>query len=162
MLGYALVFILASHLFANFYIDLSYFGIYALILSIIIFFLNKTIKPLLLFLTMPITGLTLGLFYFAINVFILKLADWILLSHFNLGTNTGNTVKEVFACCEKVTGKNIDLKQMARREGDPASLIADNKKAKEILNWQPEKTLENSIKSAYEWEKVLQNEVLYA
>jgi len=87
MLGYALVFILASHLFANFYIDLSYFGIYALILSIIIFFLNKTIKPLLLFLTMPITGLTLGLFYFAINVFILKLADWILLSHFNLGTN---------------------------------------------------------------------------
>jgi len=83
-------------------------------------------------------------------------------NYFNLGTNTGNTVKEVFACCEKVTGKNIDLKQMARREGDPASLIADNKKAKEILNWQPEKTLENSIKSAYEWEKVLQNEVLYA
>ena len=87
MLGYALVFIIAAQLFENFYIDLSYFGIYALILSIVIFFLNKTIKPILLFLTMPITGLTLGLFYFVINVFILKLADWILLSHFNLGTN---------------------------------------------------------------------------
>lgn len=75
---------------------------------------------------------------------------------FNLGTNDGNTVKEVFNACEKVTEKKIEVKQMPRREGDPASLVADNKKAKEILNWIPNKTLEESIKEAYLWEKDLQ------
>ncbi len=74
---------------------------------------------------------------------------------FNLGTNEGNTVKEVFDLCKKITGKEILLKIMDRRKGDPAKLIADNAKAKEILNWEPKKTLEDSIKSAFEWEKIL-------
>ena len=59
--------------------------------------------------------------------------------YFNLGTNDGNTVKEVFNICEKVTGKSIAVKQMPRREGDPASLIANNNKAKRELNWSPKK-----------------------
>lgn len=75
---------------------------------------------------------------------------------FNLGTKEGNTVKEVFNVCEKVAGQQIPVKIMDRREGDPAQLVADNSKAKSVLNWLPEKTLEYSIKSAYEWEKVLQ------
>ena len=75
---------------------------------------------------------------------------------FNLGTNDGNTVKEVFACCEKVTGKKIPLKQMPRREGDPAILVANNSKAKSNLQWYPQKSLEQSIESAYEWEQKLQ------
>lgn len=75
---------------------------------------------------------------------------------FNLGTNEGNTVKEVFAECERVTDKKIELRQMPRRNGDPATLVADNTKAKEILNWTPEKTLKQSISSAYNWEKQLQ------
>ena len=45
---------------------------------------NKTVKPILVTLTIPITGLTLGLFYPFINVFILKLADWITGPAFNL------------------------------------------------------------------------------
>ena len=45
---------------------------------------------------------------------------------------------------------------MPRREGDPATLVADNTKAKEILKWEPKKSLEQSISSAYEWEKKLQ------
>ena len=85
MIGYTLVFILASFLFESFYIDTTCYGLYALLAVIIIYILNKTIKPILITLTMPITGLTLGLFYFVINLFILKLTDWILLSHFNLG-----------------------------------------------------------------------------
>lgn len=75
---------------------------------------------------------------------------------FNLGTNNGNTVKEVFGACEKITGKEIPLKQMPRREGDPAVLIADNSKAKTILSWTPKQNIEQSIKTAYEWEKKLQ------
>ena len=77
--------------------------------------------------------------------------------YFNLGTNDGNTVREVFNLCERVTEKDIAVKQMPRREGDPAVLIADNTKAKKELNWQPARTLEYSIKTAYEWEKELTN-----
>ena len=72
---------------------------------------------------------------------------------FNLGTNEGNSVKEVFDLCEKITGKKINLNIEKRREGDPATLIAKNKKAKEILGWEPRKTLYDSIKSAWEYEK---------
>lgn len=75
---------------------------------------------------------------------------------FNLGTNDGNTVKEVFATCEKVTGKNIPVEVKPRRAGDPASLVADNRKAKETLNWTPQHTLDESIASAYVWEENLQ------
>ena len=78
-------------------------------------------------------------------------------NYFNLGTKEGNTVKEVFSACEKVTDKKIPVTIMPRREGDPASLVADNTKAKRVLGWNPQKTLENSIESAYIWEKKLQN-----
>lgn len=79
---------------------------------------------------------------------------------FNLGTNDGNTVKEVFAACEKVTQKDIPVEMKPRRDGDPASLVADNNKAKENLNWNPKHTLEESIQSAYTWEEKLQNKLL--
>ena len=81
-------------------------------------------------------------------------------NYFNLGTNDGNTVKEVFAACEKVTKKDIPVEMRPRRAGDPASLVANNKKAKENLNWNPEHTLEDSIQSAYSWEEKLQNKLL--
>ncbi len=79
---------------------------------------------------------------------------------FNLGTNEGNSVKEVFDACEKVTGKNIPVEVQERRAGDPATLIADNRKAKEVLGWTPEKTLEDSIKTAYAWEEKLTQRLL--
>ena len=79
---------------------------------------------------------------------------------FNLGTNDGNTVKEVFTACEKVTQKDIPVEMKPRRAGDPASLVADNNKAKENLNWDPKHTLEESIQSAYTWEEKLQNKLL--
>lgn len=84
LFSYTLVFLIVSNLFRSFYIDLSHPYIYGFLAVLIIVFLNKTIKPLLVTLTIPITGLTLGLFYPCINVFILKLTDWILGSHFNL------------------------------------------------------------------------------
>ena len=73
-------------------------------------------------------------------------------NYFNLGTKDGNSVKEVFAVCESVKGMSIPLDICPRREGDPASLVADNSKAKEILNWIPKNNLEYSIKTAYNWE----------
>ena len=73
-------------------------------------------------------------------------------NYFNLGTTEGNSVKEVFNTCEEVTEKEIPVDVMPRREGDPATLIAQNTKAKEILGWHPEKSLKDSIKTAYAWE----------
>lgn len=71
---------------------------------------------------------------------------------FNLGTNDGNSVKDVFAACEKVTERKIPLEICPRREGDPAKLVADNNKAQKILGWTPKKDLECSIKTANNWE----------
>ena len=83
MIGYAIVLIIISLVFKKtVYIDEGIFCLWGLIASVIIYILNKTIKPLIIWLTLPITGLTLGLFYPFINLFILKLVDWILGAHF--------------------------------------------------------------------------------
>lgn len=75
--------------------------------------------------------------------------------YFNLGTNNGNSNLEIFKTCEKITDRNIPFEICPRREGDPAILVADNTKAKNILGWSPEKDIEYSIKTAYNWEKKL-------
>ena len=82
MVGYALILILVSYLFPTITIDNSYYGLYGLIGAVIIYLLNKTIKPLMFWLTLPITGITLGLFYPCINIVILKITDILLGSHF--------------------------------------------------------------------------------
>ncbi len=56
---------------------------------------------------------------------------------FNLGTNNGVTVKEVVAATEKVTGKPLPVRYAPRRPGDPAVLLASNRKAETELGWKP-------------------------
>ena len=85
MLGYTLVLITVSLIFKKtVVIDNSYYGLWGLIAVIIIFILNRTIKPLLVWMTLPLTALTLGLFYPVINILILKITDFILGSHFDI------------------------------------------------------------------------------
>lgn len=84
MFGYMLVLMLVSTMFDSIQIDKNHFIIWSAIIVIVTYILNKTIKPILVTLTIPITGITLGLFYPFINVFILKLADWLLGDHFNV------------------------------------------------------------------------------
>ncbi len=85
MIGYTLILISISVIFKNtIQIDNRYYGIYALLAEIIIYILNKTIKPLIVWLMIPITALSLGIFYPFINVFILKLVDFIMGSHFTI------------------------------------------------------------------------------
>lgn len=115
MLGYTLVFLLASFLFETFYIDTSCFGLFAFIAVIIVYILNKTIKPILVTLTLPITGLTLGLFYFVINVFILKITDWILGNHFDLGTTIYAFFIAVFISVMNLLMEGIVIKPLIRR-----------------------------------------------
>ena len=83
MFGYAMILIFTSFIFKNtLIIDNSYYGLWCFLAAIIIYLLNKTLKPLLVWLTIPITGLTLGLFYPFINLIILKIVSFILEPHF--------------------------------------------------------------------------------
>lgn len=84
MIGYILVFILVNKLFKSMYVDEKHYYLYSILIVFIIRLLNVTVKPILVILTIPITGLTLGLFYPFINLFILKIADWILGKHYEL------------------------------------------------------------------------------
>lgn len=72
---------------------------------------------------------------------------------FNLGTKNGASVKEIFELAKETTKKEIKYEIVQKREGDPAILIADNKKAKEKLGWQNQISIKESIKKAYEWHK---------
>lgn len=83
-IGYTIVFILVTTLFKSIHIDKEHFILWSTIIVFIVYLLNKTIKPVLVTLTIPITGITLGLFYPCINVFLLKLTDWILGPHFQI------------------------------------------------------------------------------
>lgn len=56
---------------------------------------------------------------------------------FNLGNGTGFSVREVIECCRRVTGKPIAARDVDRRAGDPAILIASSERAIAELGWQP-------------------------
>ena len=85
MAGYTIVFIFVTSIFhTSIRIDENHLILWSILIELLIYALNKTVKPILVTLTIPITGLTLGLFYPFINVFILKLADWILGIHFEV------------------------------------------------------------------------------
>ena len=78
MLAYTLVFIRVNCMFDTFIVDEAHFYLYSFIAVILIYVLNKTVKPILFKLTLPITGITLGLFYFVNNMVILKLVEFIM------------------------------------------------------------------------------------
>lgn len=78
MVGYTISFILISLMFGTFKINGDHFILYSFLAVVLIYILNKTIKPILFKLTLPITGITMGLFYFVINAVILKLVDIIM------------------------------------------------------------------------------------
>ena len=68
----------------------------------------------------------------------------------NLGTATGSTVLEVVKTAEKSLNKVISYNFASRRAGDSFALVTSNQKAKEILNWQPTKTLSDILIDAQE------------
>lgn len=83
-ISYAIVLVFVATYFDSFQIDDTHLYTYGILATFIIFILNKTVKPIIFRLTLPLTGLTLGLFYPFINVIILKLTEWILGPHFEI------------------------------------------------------------------------------
>ncbi len=117
MVGYALVLIMVAVLFSNTVkIDNSYFGIWGLFIAIAIYILNKTIKPILVLLTLPITGLTLGLFYPFINVIILNIVDFIFGSHFSIDGIFMSFIVAVFISVANIIMDNMVIEPILRKE----------------------------------------------
>lgn len=83
MTGYTISFILISLMFGSFQINDEHMIVYSFLAVVIIYVLNKTIRPIILKLTMPLMGITVGLFYFVINAGILKLVDIIMVDKLN-------------------------------------------------------------------------------
>ncbi|MCD6346698.1 MAG: UDP-glucose 4-epimerase GalE [Bacteroidales bacterium] len=74
---------------------------------------------------------------------------------FNLGTGTGSSVLEVVNAFEKVTGIKLNYKIVARRSGDIEKVWADTSVANNELGWKAQRSLEETLLSAWNWEKHL-------
>jgi UDP-glucose 4-epimerase len=72
---------------------------------------------------------------------------------FNLGTGRGNSVLEVIKSFEKATGIKLKYNIVGRREGDVEKVFADTQFANEELGWKAESSLEETLLSAWNWEK---------
>jgi len=72
---------------------------------------------------------------------------------FNVGTGKGSTVLEVIQSFERVSGKKLNYKIVDRREGDITTAYADTTRANEVLGWKSQYSLDEAMKSAWEWEK---------
>lgn len=65
----------------------------------------------------------------------------------NLGTGKGASVLELVKIIEKLSGEKINYSIAKRRDGDPATVVASNKLAKDVLGWEAKVGIEDSIKS---------------
>jgi len=69
----------------------------------------------------------------------------------NVGTGTGASVQELISMVEKVTGKSVPHKKVARRPGDPPALVANPGKAQQLLGWKATRGLEEIVSTAWNW-----------
>ncbi len=71
----------------------------------------------------------------------------------NIGTGKGTSVLELIKVFEKVSGIKLNYSIGPRRTGDVPAIYANAEKAKTVLNWTATRTLEDSVLSAWNWEK---------
>lgn len=73
---------------------------------------------------------------------------------FNLGSGKGNTVMEIIAAAREITGAPIPVTCASRRPGDPPVLVADIRRAAEVLGWRPTLTDVRAIlETAWRWHR---------
>ena len=72
---------------------------------------------------------------------------------FNVGTGNPVSVLELLTTFEDVNNLKLPYKIVDRRPGDVTAVWADTAKANEVLGWKAERTLGETLKSAWEWEK---------
>ena len=72
---------------------------------------------------------------------------------FNLGIGEGASVLEVIHAFEKVTNKKLNYELGPRRAGDGVAIYSNYKKAAKLLGWEPKRSIEDIMRTAWEWEK---------
>src|SRR5438132_9699685 len=71
----------------------------------------------------------------------------------NLGTGSGHSVRQVIAAVERTSGCYVPVREAERRAGDPPCLVADGRKAKELLGWEPRhSSLDEIVETAWQWQ----------
>lgn len=71
----------------------------------------------------------------------------------NLGTGAGHSVREVVAAVECAGGASVKIRDSPRRPGDPAVLVANGARARQVLGWQPRlSSLQDIVESAWNWQ----------
>jgi UDP-glucose 4-epimerase len=71
---------------------------------------------------------------------------------YNLGSGTGYSVREVIAAAGAVSGRDIQVRELERRPGDPARLVASSEKIRRELGWKPQHdSIIDIIGSAWQW-----------
>jgi UDP-glucose 4-epimerase len=77
----------------------------------------------------------------------------------NCGYGHGYSVREVLASVARVAGRPLEVREAARRPGDPAVLVARAQRIREVLGWQPRlDDLDAISRSALDWERQLQRQ----
>ncbi len=76
---------------------------------------------------------------------------------FNLGTGSGVSVLEIVKSFEKVSGQKLKIKVEDRREGDIEQIWADSTLANKKLGWKTQSTLDEAMKTAWDWEQYYRN-----
>ena len=76
---------------------------------------------------------------------------------FNLGTGKGSSVLEVIQSFEKISGQKLNYKIVGRREGDITEAYANTDKANRVLGWKAASSLDDSLASAWKWEKKIRS-----
>jgi len=71
----------------------------------------------------------------------------------NLGTGQGNSVREVIAMIERVTGRRVPQRISPRREGDPPQLVADPSLVYKVLKWKARRSLQDIVATAWKWDQ---------
>ncbi len=75
---------------------------------------------------------------------------------FNVGTGSGESVKQVLTAVERVTGRKVPFEMGPRREGDPPSLVADSTKLQTKLGWKPKRAdLDRIVADAWHFAQTL-------
>jgi UDP-glucose 4-epimerase len=75
----------------------------------------------------------------------------------NIGTGKGNSVMELITAFETATGQKVPYSTGPRRAGDVIKIWADTTLSRELLNWTPKRTLEDSMRDSWNWQKALDN-----
>jgi UDP-glucose 4-epimerase len=80
-------------------------------------------------------------------------------SIFNLGTGQGVSVLEAIRAFEKVSGKKLNYNLGEKRPGDVSSIYSDTSLSEKELGWKTEFSLDQMMKTAWDWELNLSNEI---